>query len=77
MQHWLHQLALELEERLTKDREVVRKKTFGWLCNLSSRITALFIFLLLGFPDVIFSKYLLVLYWCFFLSHHMTERSSV
>lgn len=25
VQYWLHQLALELEERLTKDREVVRK----------------------------------------------------
>lgn len=26
VQYWLHQLALELEERLTKDREAVREK---------------------------------------------------
>lgn len=34
VQYWLHQLALELEERLTKDREVVRESSKQYGCLL-------------------------------------------
>lgn len=45
VQYWLHQLALELEERLTKDREAVRENLLHGFYNCSDIHSSLFFFL--------------------------------
>lgn len=63
MQHWLYQLALELEERLTKDREVVRNSLRG--CAIFS--------LLLDFT---LKLHIVNMAFTFVIFNHFTEWSS-
>lgn len=71
VQYWLHQLALELEERLTKDREAVRENILHGFYNCSYIHLPLFLLFILGanqvFPRQIFfstSSVFFFFVWC-------------